>query len=70
MLHSPLLSGIRVLSPGLRWWPAFADVYPNHLMAPKIQSPTLIMHVSEGTWVCRKWPECFWKDHLRPCLAI
>lgn len=45
VLHSPLLSGIRVLSPGLKWWPAFADVYPNHLMAPKIEAPTLVMHV-------------------------
>ena len=45
VLHSPLLSGIRVLSPGLRWWPSFADVYPNHLMVPKIESPTLILHV-------------------------
>lgn len=26
VLHSPLLSGMRVLSPGLKWWPAFADV--------------------------------------------
>jgi hypothetical protein len=46
VLHSPLLSGIRVLSPGLKWWPAFADVYPNHLLVPKINAPTLVMHVS------------------------
>lgn len=44
VLHSPLLSGVRVLSPGLKWWPSFADVYPNHLMVPKIKAPTLIMH--------------------------
>ena len=53
VLHSPLLSGIRVLSPGLRWWPSFADVYPNHLMAPKIQAPTLVMHVRLGEWYGR-----------------
>ncbi|KAG1675417.1 hypothetical protein FOA52_012336 [Chlamydomonas sp. UWO 241] len=47
VLHSPLLSGVRVLSPGLRWWPSFADVYPNHLMVPKINAPTLIMHGTE-----------------------
>ena len=53
VLHSPLLSGIRVLSPGLRWWPSFADVYPNHLMVPKIESPTLILHVRRlGGSVC------------------
>jgi hypothetical protein len=46
ILHSPLLSGVRVLNPNLRWWPSFADIYPNHLMVPKIQAPTLIMHVS------------------------
>ncbi|GAX81505.1 hypothetical protein CEUSTIGMA_g8933.t1 [Chlamydomonas eustigma] len=47
VLHSPLLSGIRVLSPGLKWWPAFADVYPNHLLVPKINAPTLVMHGTE-----------------------
>eukprot|EP00197_Chlamydomonas_leiostraca_P005147 CAMPEP_0202876228 /NCGR_PEP_ID=MMETSP1391-20130828/28675_1 /ASSEMBLY_ACC=CAM_ASM_000867 /TAXON_ID=1034604 /ORGANISM="Chlamydomonas leiostraca, Strain SAG 11-49" /LENGTH=340 /DNA_ID=CAMNT_0049558033 /DNA_START=86 /DNA_END=1109 /DNA_ORIENTATION=+ len=47
VLHSPLLSGVRVLSPGLRWWPAFADVYPNHQMAPKIKAPVLVMHGTE-----------------------
>mmetsp|Transcript_12822 Transcript_12822/g.27721 ORF Transcript_12822/g.27721 Transcript_12822/m.27721 type:complete len:329 (-) Transcript_12822:518-1504(-) len=47
VLHSPLLSGIRVLSPGLKWWPAFADVYPNHLLAPKINAPVLVMHGTE-----------------------
>jgi hypothetical protein len=54
VLHSPLLSGVRVLSPGLKWWPSFADVYPNHLMVPKIHAPTFIMHVSvrEG-WCVR-----------------
>lgn len=47
ILHSPLLSGIRVLSPGLRWWPSWADVYPNHLLVPKIESPVLVMHGTE-----------------------
>ncbi len=46
VLHSPLLSGFRVLSPGIWWWPSFADVYPNHLLVPKIKAPTLVMHVS------------------------
>lgn len=47
ILHSPLMSGIRVLSPGLRWWPSWADVYPNHLLVPKIESPLLVMHGTE-----------------------
>ncbi|KAF5834751.1 Alpha/Beta hydrolase protein [Dunaliella salina] len=46
VLHSPLLSGVRVLSPNIKWWPAFADVFTNHLFVPKIQAPVLIMHVS------------------------
>lgn len=47
VLHSPILSGIRVLSPTLKWWPAFADIYPNHLLVPRISAPTLIMHGTE-----------------------
>ena len=45
VLHSPLLSGVRVLKPHVRWWPAWADVYPNHVLAPKVKSPVLVMHV-------------------------
>ena len=37
---------MRVLQPGLVWWPSWADVYPNHLLVPKIQCPVLVMHVS------------------------
>lgn len=44
VLHSPLLSGVRVLKPHVRWWPAWADVYPNHILAPKIKAPVLVMH--------------------------
>ncbi|PNW86031.1 hypothetical protein CHLRE_03g207041v5 [Chlamydomonas reinhardtii] len=47
VLHSPLLSGVRVLKPHVRWWPAWADVYPNHTLAPKIKSPVLVMHGTE-----------------------
>ncbi|GIL83944.1 hypothetical protein Vretimale_10958 [Volvox reticuliferus] len=47
VLHSPLLSGVRVLKPHVRWWPAWADVYPNHTLAPKIKAPVLIMHGTE-----------------------
>jgi hypothetical protein len=45
VLHSPILSGVRVLKPHLKWWPSWADVYPNHLLAPKIRAPVLVMHV-------------------------
>ncbi|GIL56377.1 hypothetical protein Vafri_11746 [Volvox africanus] len=47
VLHSPLLSGVRVLKPHVRWWPAWADVYPNHTLAPKIKAPVLVMHGTE-----------------------
>ncbi|KAG2497625.1 hypothetical protein HYH03_004365 [Edaphochlamys debaryana] len=47
VLHSPLLSGVRVLKPHVKWWPAWADVYPNHTLAPKIRSPVLVMHGTE-----------------------
>lgn len=63
VLHSPLLSGIRVLSPTIKWWPAFADVYPNHLLAPKIKSPVLVMHVSHS--MTQHGTACMSK---RPCI--
>ncbi|KXZ53545.1 hypothetical protein GPECTOR_7g995 [Gonium pectorale] len=47
VLHSPLLSGVRVLKPHVRWWPAWADVYPNHTLAPRIKAPVLLMHGTE-----------------------
>ncbi|GFR40567.1 hypothetical protein Agub_g1144 [Astrephomene gubernaculifera] len=47
VLHSPLLSGVRVLKPHVKWWPAWADVYPNHTLAPKIRAPVLVMHGTE-----------------------
>lgn len=37
VLHTPILSGIRVLNPKLRWWPASLDVFHNHLLAPKVR---------------------------------
>ncbi|EFJ47930.1 hypothetical protein VOLCADRAFT_74837 [Volvox carteri f. nagariensis] len=47
VLHSPLLSGIRVLKPNVRWWPAWADVYPNHTLAHRIKALVLVMHGTE-----------------------
>lgn len=44
VLHSPLASGVRVLSPSLRWWPIWCDIFPNFKLVEKIQAPTLIMH--------------------------
>lgn len=44
VLHAPLLSGMRVLNPGMTWWPSWADVFANYRLIPKVESPTLIMH--------------------------
>lgn len=43
---------VRVLKPHVRWWPSWADVYPNHTLAPRIQAPVLVMHVriGDGGW--------------------
>jgi hypothetical protein len=45
-LHTPLLSGIRVLNPNLRYWPTWLDVFPNHQLIPKITKPVMVLHVS------------------------
>mmetsp|Transcript_14510 Transcript_14510/g.40862 ORF Transcript_14510/g.40862 Transcript_14510/m.40862 type:complete len:279 (-) Transcript_14510:34-870(-) len=47
VLHSPLMSGIRVLNPNLKRWPDWADVYPNLTLMPKVECPTTILHGSE-----------------------
>lgn len=44
ILHSPLMSGLRVLYPGWKRWPAVADVFVNTRLMPKVISPVLIMH--------------------------
>ena len=44
VLHSPFLSGLRVLKPNLKLWPAWADIFPSYKYAPKIQSRTLVLH--------------------------
>lgn len=47
VLHSPLLSGLRVLRPTLtRFWPSSLDIFSNIKEVPKIRCRTLIMHVS------------------------
>lgn len=46
VLHSPFLSGLRVIKPGYTRWPAWADIFPNFKYVPKIAAKTLIMHVS------------------------
>lgn len=44
VLHSPFLSGIRVLNPAWTWWPSWADVLPNYKAVARIQAPTFIVH--------------------------
>lgn len=47
ILHSPLMSGLRVLYPNWKRWPAAADVFVNTRLMPKVCSPVLIMHGTE-----------------------
>lgn len=47
VLHSPLLSGVRVLHPEWKTWPAWADIYPNHRLMPQVKCPVLVMHGTE-----------------------
>ncbi len=47
VLHSPLVSGMRVLAPQLRRWPSWLDIYPNHRFVPAIQTKVLVLHGTE-----------------------
>ena len=38
ILHSPLASGLRVLKPSWRWWPAALDIFPVARAAAKLSS--------------------------------
>ena len=49
VLHSPFMSGLRVLRPTATRWPSWADIYTNYKTLPKVSCRTLIMHVS---WFC------------------
>ncbi|KAI8475436.1 MAG: Alpha/Beta hydrolase protein [Monoraphidium minutum] len=44
VLHSPLMSGVRVLQPNVRFWPGWLDIFPNHLLVPRIRAPLLVLH--------------------------
>lgn len=44
VLHSGLVSGVRVLNPNMRWWPGWADIYPNFNLLPLVKAPVLVMH--------------------------
>jgi len=44
VLHSPLMSGLRVLYPSWKRWPACADVFVNTRLMPLVQCRVLIMH--------------------------
>ena len=38
-------AGLRVLKPGAKWWPGWADCYNNLRWVPQIQSPVIVLHV-------------------------
>ncbi|PSC68542.1 alpha beta-hydrolase [Micractinium conductrix] len=43
-LHAPFLSGMRVLNPGWKAWPAWMDIFPNYKLVPKIRCPLTVLH--------------------------
>ncbi|KAK9817194.1 hypothetical protein WJX72_010875 [[Myrmecia] bisecta] len=47
ILHSPLMSGMRVLNPTWKRWPAWADIYPNLRLMPQVEATVLVMHGTE-----------------------
>mmetsp|Transcript_46875 Transcript_46875/g.119584 ORF Transcript_46875/g.119584 Transcript_46875/m.119584 type:complete len:286 (+) Transcript_46875:487-1344(+) len=47
VLHSPLLSGVRVLNPTLKRWPSWADIFPNIHLMPKVKCLTTVLHGTE-----------------------
>lgn len=47
VLHSPFLSGMRVLNPGWTLWPSWLDIFPNYKWVPRIQRPLLLLHGTE-----------------------
>lgn len=49
LLKKPCVAGMRCLSPNAKWWPTWADVFPNIALMPKIEASTFIMHVSPPT---------------------
>ncbi|GAB4814671.1 hypothetical protein N2152v2_001717 [Parachlorella kessleri] len=44
VLHSPFMSGMRVLNPTWTHWPGWLDIFPNYKWVPRIQSPVLVLH--------------------------
>jgi pimeloyl-ACP methyl ester carboxylesterase len=47
ILHSPLMSGMRVLNPGWNAWPSCLDVFVSSKLVPRIDCPLLVMHGTE-----------------------
>ena len=69
VLHAPLLSGMRVLNPSLKWWPGWADVYQNYQLMPKVQAPVLVMHVRTVDMLGSSWRPIY-HDELSKILAF
>lgn len=44
ILHSPLASGLRVLKPSWRLWPAWLDIFPVAAAVKRVDAPLLVLH--------------------------
>lgn len=51
-VHVCVCAGMRCLSPNMNRWPAWADVFPNITLLPKIEAKTFVMHVSHAVKAC------------------
>ena len=36
---------MRQLRPGMKYWPAWFDIYPNSELLPRVEAPVCIIHV-------------------------
>ena len=39
------MAGMRQLRPGMKYWPAWFDIFPNSELLPRIEAPVCILHV-------------------------
>ena len=73
VLHSPLLSGVRVINGECSHWPGWLDIFPSIHKIELISSPTLIIHgdkdvvinISHGKMLqqkCRNSAEPLWVE--------
>lgn len=69
VLHSPFLSGVRVLKPDLKRWPSWADIFPNFKYVPRIESKILVLHGTKDEVIDIQHGRELWKLAKTPSTA-